>query len=484
MNEMVRIKVAASRLNVSTQTIRNWVTAGKLKVLRHPLNGYRLFEVKEIEALAQSTLCIPTSNTPAETNINKSVTPSFTLEADGEKSIGLETNTSKRPLNHIEESAADYSLADPDLDWLRSTKPKKVYRPLKSVRIGDVFCGGGIFSIGVDEALRSNGMKPIHAFGIDFDKNAIDTFSANFPDSISIHSDIMEITDNVLGVDPSDAEKNFLRKVGGSVDILIGGPPCQGNSDLNNHTRRSDKKNGLFFSMARMTELLNPNFLIIENVPGVIHDKGEVVKKTSSSLEGLGYHVSTAVIDLREIGVPQKRKRFVLVGAKKGRLDIEKVVLKFRVKARSIAWAIDDLKSRYNSEHIFDSSAKHSETNQRRIEYLFSHNIYELPNAERPACHRDKPHSYGSVYGRMKWKEPAPTITGGFGSTGQGRFVHPIFPRTLTPHEASRLQFIPDYFSFPQSVGRRAMQQIIGNAAPPKLSHVLICGAADEGILI
>ena len=120
----------------------------------------------------------------------------------------------------------------------------------------------------------------------------------------------------------------------------------------------------------------------------------------------------------------------------------------------------------------FDTAATHSMENQRRINYLFDSGSYELPDEERPDCHRLKPHPYRAVYGRMRPDTPAPTITSGFGSTGQGRFVHPNERRTLTPHEAARVQFFPDFFDF-GTRGRRAYQEMIGNAVPPKLAYVV-----------
>ena len=121
---------------------------------------------------------------------------------------------------------------------------------------------------------------------------------------------------------------------------------------------------------------------------------------------------------------------------------------------------------------MFNSSANHSDENKRRIHYLFEHDIHDLPNSERPDCHRLKPHGYVAVYGRMYWNIPSPTITGGFGSCGQGRFVHPLKERTLTPHEAARVQFFPDFFDF-KGVLRRELQQVIGNAVPSKAGFVV-----------
>lgn len=128
--------------------------------------------------------------------------------------------------------------------------------------------------------------------------------------------------------------------------------------------------------------------------------------------------------------------------------------------------------SRNVGDDIFNTASEHSLENKRRIEYLFENNLFELPNSERPDCHRLKPHSYKSVYGRMYWDRPAPTITRGFGSTGQGRFVHSLLKRTITPHEAARIQFFPDFFNF-GDLRRRQYQDVIGNAVPSKLSYLL-----------
>src|SRR6185312_3602501 len=102
--------------------------------------------------------------------------------------------------------------------------------------------------------------------------------------------------------------------------------------------------------------------------------------------------------------------------------------------------------------------------------FLFEHGLYDLPNNQRPECHRDGNHSYRSVYGRLRWTEPAQTITTGFGSMGQGRYVHPQRRRTLTPHEAARLQTFPDWFDFGKETRRGVLAKAIGNAVPPFLT--------------
>jgi DNA mismatch endonuclease (patch repair protein) len=121
--------------------------------------------------------------------------------------------------------------------------------------------------------------------------------------------------------------------------------------------------------------------------------------------------------------------------------------------------------------------------------WLLENNAYDLPNLLRPECHHGV-HSYASMYGRLRWDAPAQTITTGFGSMGQGRFVHPSRPRTLTPHEAARLQTLPDFFDLDETKGRGAWAAVIGNAVPPLLgAHIaspLLCalgvrsGSADD----
>jgi DNA (cytosine-5)-methyltransferase 1 len=223
--------------------------------------------------------------------------------------------------------------------------------------------------------------------------------------------------------------------------------------------------------MARAAELFQPKWILIENVPGVVHDRGGVVEWTRAALVRLGYRVDAGVVDVSRIGVAQRRRRFVIAASRVAQPSVERAASACEVGPRSLRWAIGDLGSAM-SETTYDSSARHSATNRRRIETLFQLGVFDLPDQYRPDCHRLKKHSYKSVYGRLHWDDPAPTITAGFGSTGQGRFVHPEEPRTLTPHEAARVQFIPDYFRFPD-VGRVALQEMIGNAVPPKLAYAL-----------
>ena len=128
-------------------------------------------------------------------------------------------------------------------------------------------------------------------------------------------------------------------------------------------------------------------------------------------------------------------------------------------------WAIEDLVDQ-TTETGPDAASRPAPVNLERMQWLIDQDEYDLPNPMRPKCHHGS-HSYTSMYGRLRWDAPAQTITTGFGCMGQGRFVHPAQPRTLTPHEAARLQTLPDFFDLDTRKGRGAWATVIGNAVPP-----------------
>ena len=119
--------------------------------------------------------------------------------------------------------------------------------------------------------------------------------------------------------------------------------------------------------------------------------------------------------------------------------------------------------------------AEMSKLNQERIDWLFDNDAYELPNHIRPVCHQDG-HTYPSVYGRMSWEKPAPTLTTGYVSPGRGRFIHPRERRVLTPREAARLQGFPNWFNFmpyPDNPSKRGqLAKWVGDAVPSILGYV------------
>lgn len=343
----------------------------------------------------------------------------------------------------------------------------------EELRIVDLFSGCGGLSLGIDQAVRAIGRRPVSALALDMNVNALNVFEKNFDPEVSISEPIGSLIDRAVG-DPLSATERKFKSMSGHTDILVGGPPCQGNSDLNNHTRRNDPRNELYFSLVRAAEVLDPKTVIIENVPGVLRAKNNAVQRSIDSLRSLGYEVTSMVLNSHDFGSAQKRKRHFLVGSRdlSEPLSRERIEANFAVPQQNLMDAIGDL-GLEPEKGVFGTAARHSDINLARMQYLLENDKWDLPNSLRPACHRDKPHSYKAVYGRMYADRPSPTITSGFGSTGQGRFMHPLAARTLTPHEAARLQGFPDWFDFGPSPQRRALQVMIGNAVPSQLGYAI-----------
>lgn len=363
----------------------------------------------------------------------------------------------------------DVSPESYDQVWLK-LKDKPICKSSVKMNLVDLFCGTGPMTLGVVEAARCLGIDMIPTMAIDFNSDAASNYKRNFPTSKVITGDITEYINGRFGEPMTNEEKKLMESTG-QVDFMIAGPPCQGHSDLNNHTRRDDPRNQLILCATRFAEIANPQYILIENVQGIRHDKHDVLSLAKNELKKLGYFLYENLLLASDFGVAQKRRRFILVASKK---EIDFDVQKYRrTKVPPVLWAIDDLAKSYNQGNTFNSSAKHSVINQKRMDYLFDNNLYELPNELRPRCQQKADNRYTSVYGRMYPDKPAPTITSGFGSIGQGRFAHPLYRRSLTPHEAARVQFIPDFFAFGEQLTRVALQTMIGNAVPPKLTYIL-----------
>ena len=308
------------------------------------------------------------------------------------------------------------------------------------------------------------------------DEEALSVFVQNLNPAESNDDDIAELFDGELGSEKlTENEENLLRNnpLLKEPDILTGGPPCQGHSDLNNHSRRDDPRNSLYYRMIRAAKVLNPKAIIIENVSTVIHSKEKVVQNSKKILEKMGYDVKQVMLWANEFGVPQKRKRHFLLASRISEINLD-IFDEYRLKKnRTLRWAIEDLNTESKTDDVYNTPANSSKTNRERMQWLIENNEWDLPNHLRPKCHQNG-HNYPAVYGRMKWDEPSSTITSGFGSNGQGRFTHPSANpgRPLTPHEAARIQTFPDWFSFGDQK-RSVMAKTIGNAVPPLLAmHV------------
>lgn len=362
-----------------------------------------------------------------------------------------------------------------DRDELRERSRPEFEVGAEVLTLVDLFAGCGGLTLGAAQAARATGRALDVRLAVDVEEAATTVYMDNLPKARVETASVDDYFDGELGVGPTELEARTAEAVG-QLDLLVGGPPCQGHSNLNNHTRRDDPKNALYARMARAAEVLRPTHVLVENVPSVRHDIAGVVGTTRSSLEGQGYAVAEATLSLHALGVAQRRKRHVLLASRAEGADPSAVLgdLAARVPepTRNLRWAIGDLETLADPAG-YDVPPRASAENVRRMEYLIANRLYDLPNSERPACHQGS-HSYKSMYGRLRWDGPAQTITSGFGSIGQGRYMHPARARALTAHEAARIQGFPDYFEFGSVARRSDLGTMIGNAVPPVLAREVV----------
>lgn len=374
----------------------------------------------------------------------------------------------------------------PLLSWLLQKQKPRPLRQAKGVlTLADLFAGCGGLSLGALEAIRAAGYHAEIRLAIDLEPDCTEIYSANFvtkPGNVVCGS-VTELVPGELGQPPTEIEQ-ALKEHLGALDIVVAGPPCQGHSDLNNYSRRDDPKNQLYLKAVRFIEIVRPKVALIENVPAARHDKSQVVQTAARFLRTIGYHASFETISAHCFGLPQRRRRLVLIATRTK--DPKSLFERYRkhdacYSLREIIGDLEDEPKR--SSEIFRTPSRMTAKNIERVNFLFSKRKYDLPNHKRPGCHKNASHSYKSMYGRLHWSRLAQTITGGFGSMGQGRYVHPSRKRVLTPHEAARIQGFPDYFDFGGVSKRTILHQMIGNAVPPIMAYRPVFDLINEGHL-
>lgn len=359
----------------------------------------------------------------------------------------------------------------------------------RKVRVLDLFSSVGGLSLGSRVAAELLGLQCLHEGAVDTDVDALRIHEANFRTKFTIAESVRDLVDFRTTVDtPNRSPKlRFANMIGageslGNIDLLVGGPPCQGHSTLNNKTRSDDPKNQLMLTMPAIAVALGINSVVIENVPNVVNDSKRVVQTTADLFASHGYHVQSGVISATDLGWPQTRRRFFMVARRDQMpIDFGDVVDALKFKQQPLSWIIGDLlKQEKHLSGIFNTVPQLNDDNLRRISWLFDNDEYDLPNHERPNCHQNG-HTYPATYGRMRWDKPAPTITGGFQTPGRGRFIHPKRRRVLTPHEAARVQGFPDFFDFITPLGDRLsrsyLSKWVGDAVPSILGTAAVVSA-------
>lgn len=350
------------------------------------------------------------------------------------------------------------------------------------LRCIDLFCGSGGFSLGVTLAARGAGRHASLERVVDADARGLGVVSRSLDVGTAINTGVSSLVDYQVrrrgdrwrfAYPPEIVDAKFA--VEPDIDLLIAGPPCQGHSNLNNHTRRSDPRNDLFICTVAVAVALQSKIVLIENVRTVTASHGDVVGMARELFDESGYEVCEDIIRADDLGWPQTRERYFMTAIRRDVLKTSLPDVRHR-PSENVLWAIEDLMDITSAQEPFETSPVPTAETKRRIDWLFDNGEYNLANSERPDCHKDGT-TYTAVYGRMFPDRPAPTITTGIGTPGQGRFIHPLRRRLVTPREAARIQGFPDGYGFVVEgtpAKRKDLAKWIGDAVPAPMGYEVV----------
>ena len=401
---------------------------------------------------------------------------------------------------HVDASmrAVDADPADPKGSWwtayLRGARPTPSMHVGGTLRTVDLFCGPGGLANGVSQLMHELGADVVPEFVVDQDVEATRVYAANHrarrTSSVSVASlvdySLRRSSSRTRFAYPPELLDEGLERVLSGAHLVLAGPPCQGHSNLNNHTRRADPRNALYLTVPAVAVAISAPVCLIENVPTVLNDSDRVVEVAERLFAEEGYHVESAVISAADLGWPQTRKRHFLIARRDAApLPLRDVMTALGDDPRSLWWAIGDLED-HASEDPMDLHPSLNDDNRQRIDWLFDNDAFDLRSDQRPLSHRDGT-TYTAVYGRLHRDRPAPTITTGFMTPGRGRYVHPTRRRVLTAREAARLQGFPDTYEFSVGDGRdparNKLAKWIGDAVPMPLGYAASISAFGAGPL-
>lgn len=337
----------------------------------------------------------------------------------------------------------------------------------------DLFAGTGGLSLGLKRAGFS-----VRA-AVELDEDAAKTYRTNHRGTPVLVSDIRKVTSS--GIRSAVGDRR--------IDLLVGCAPCQGFCSLTRKFRRRDPRNNLLLEMGRLVRGIRPRAVFMENVPGL--EGRRVFRDFLRQLRQSGYIPKWRVVQMADYGVPQFRRRLVLLAGRgfsipfpepthsrnpEGRaglkpwVSVRRVLGGHRFPVR-LARSWDDGGPRRFSWHVVRDIR--SETAARLRAARPGGTRLELDEALLPECHRNGYEGFRNVYGRMSWDRPAPTITSGCTTPCKGRFGHPDRRRTtISVREAALLQTFPEWYSF-QTDQIDAVCEMIGNAVPPEFARIV-----------
>ena len=344
----------------------------------------------------------------------------------------------------------------------------------------DIFAGGGGLTVGLKRA----GFRV--AAAVELEHHAFTTYKANHPEVHCLRQDIATVSSTAL--------LKYVER--GRIDLLAGCPPCQGFTSLTaKYKNDEDPRNELVLEMARLAEEALPRAIMMENVPGLTRKGQSLYRQLRAKLESLGYLLTDGVLQVADFGVPQLRRRLVLLGGLGFRIPFpnathSRLPTDNLVPWRTVRDAIADMPSPVTLSQA-KAKGKVERSDWHIVRDLSSRNMerlraaragetwQQIPEHLRPTCHRDGYLGFTNVYGRMEWDRPAPTITGGCTTFSKGRFGHPDADRTISVREAALLQTFPHDYRLDTPYMDRVCN-MIGNALPCDFAEAISRQCAQE----
>lgn len=340
----------------------------------------------------------------------------------------------------------------------------------KKMKVLDLFSGVGGLSYGFEMA----GFEISGA--IDFDKSIADSMKKNHKNTEMFIGDIRNI------------KPNYVKSRIGKVDVIIGGPPCQGFSLKGKRKGFDDERNFLFKEYIKYIKFFKPLFFVLENVPTILSEKEGFFKEAIlKEFSKIGYkNVAVGVLRASDFGVPQNRRRAIFLGSLNSKISLPKS----NVKKQVTVWdAISDLAYLNSGEGEFESSYKrkaesiYQKEMRSRSKKLYNHvatnhSAIALDRLRRIPPEQGKEHltekissTFGQTWGRLEKNKPSPTIVTRFDTPSNGKNSHPFLHRSITSREAARIQSFPDDFIFYGN--KSSVIKQIGNAVPPLLGKAI-----------
>lgn len=339
-------------------------------------------------------------------------------------------------------------------------------------KVIDLFAGVG----GLSEGFRASGFEI--ALANEWDPSIASAYSFNHPETNVIEDDITKIEIS-----------HVFRRYRDQTEVVIGGPPCQGFSQKGQRKSIDDERNYLFRHFVSVVDYVRPRFFVMENVPNLLTNEGGLFKAEVETLfSSLGYSVTSAVLNASDYGVPQHRRRAIILGGLQGPAP----QMPPTSSSQPTIWeAISDLaylnsgegaevssyitppetpyqvRARMGAPELYNHRAtKHSAVALERLSLIPPGGGKEF----LPEEHRTKS-IYSGTWTRMDPDSQSVTITTRFDTPSSGRFTHPFLNRAITVREAARIQSFPDRFRF---LGTKTSQmKQVGNAVPPLLGKAI-----------